>query len=105
MFLVFIHPCMNTRKGKEKFKKFRIILDSACISTIIMGKLVEKPHPDKYAMMQWHIKVGNITTNLKVKVDFTLPTVSATNVVTWKCHMDDSAKGRYDMILGRYLLT
>ena len=57
-----------------------------------MGKLVEKPHPYKYAMMQWHIKVGNITTNLKVKVDFTLPVLSTTDVVTWKCHMYESVE-------------
>ena len=28
-----------------------------------------------------------------------------TNDVTWKCQVYDSAKGRYDIILGRYLLT
>ena len=27
------------------------------------------------------------------------------NAVERKCHVDDSAKGRYDMILGRDLLT
>ena len=55
--------------------------------------------------MHWHTKDGNITTNLKVKMDFALPALSATNVVTWKFHVDDSAKVRYNMILGRYLLT
>ena len=53
--------------------------------------------------MHWHTQAGNITTNLKVGVYFTLPTISATNVLTWKCHVDDSAKGGYDMILGIYL--
>ena len=53
--------------------------------------------------MQWQTQSKNITTNLKVKVDFTLPALSAKNVVTWKCHVDNSAKGRHDMILGRYL--
>ena len=56
-------------------------------------------------MMQWHIKIGNITTNLKVEVSFTLPELSTMNAVTWKCHVNDSSKGRYYMILGRYLLT
>ena len=55
-------------------------------------------------MIQWHTQDGNITTNQKVKVDFTLPALIATNVVTWKCHVDYSAKGMYDMILGRYIL-
>ena len=55
--------------------------------------------------MQWHIQAYNTTTNLKGKVRFTLPALIATNAVTWKCHVDDSAKGRYYMILGRDILT
>ena len=55
--------------------------------------------------MQWHTQSGNITTNLKVEVKFTLPELSATNVVTWKCHVDDSDKGRNCMILGIDILT
>ena len=70
-----------------------------------MGRLVEKLHPEKYAVIQWHTQAVNITTNLKVKLYFTLPALSATNVVTWKCHMGDYTKGRYNMILGRDLLT
>ena len=49
--------------------------------------------------MQSNTQAGNITTNLKVEIDFTLPKLSVTNVVTWNCHVDDSAKVRYDMIL------
>ena len=56
--------------------------------------------PLKYAVMQWKTQAGNVTTNFKVKINFTLPTLSATNVVTWEYHVDDSARGRYDMILG-----
>ena len=33
---------MNTRRGKAKFKNFLIILDSGCISTIVIGMLVGK---------------------------------------------------------------
>ena len=53
--------------------------------------------------MQWNTQAGNITTNLKVKVYFTLTALSVTIVMTWDCHVDESAKGRYGMILGRYL--
>ena len=55
--------------------------------------------------MQWNTQAGNITTYLKVNIDFTLPTLRAKNVVTWKCHADESSKGSYDMILGLYILT
>ena len=55
--------------------------------------------------MKWQTQVGNITNNLKVKIDFTLPEFSATKNLMSNCHVDDSAKGRYNMILGRALLT
>ena len=70
-----------------------------------MGKMVLILSIEEDAVMQWYKKARNVTTNLKVEVNFTLPVISTTNVVTWKFHVDDSPKGRYDMILGRYLLT
>ena len=39
-----------------------------------------------------------------MSVDFGLPEFSATKIVTWKCHVDKTTNGRYDMILGRDLL-
>ena len=91
---------MNPIKGRAKFNSFQNILESGFNSTIVMGCLVEKLYHEKYSVTQWHTKAGNIATNLKVGVHFTLPALSATNIVTWRCHVDDSAKGRYDMMLG-----
>ena len=96
---------MNTRKGRAKFKKIYILLDSGCSSTILMGRLVKRLGLEKDAPMQWITQAVDITTNIKVKVDFTLPALSATNAVTWNCHVDDSAKGRYDMVLLQDLQT
>ena len=66
-----------------------------------MGRLVEKPHPKQYFSMQWHKQSGNITTNIKIEVYYTLPELIPTNGMTLKCHVDDSSKYIYDMILGR----
>ena len=55
--------------------------------------------------MQWYTQAGSISTNLKVKIDFTLPELSATKIVTCNFHLGERAEGRYDMILGRYVLT
>ena len=51
------------------------------------------------------MQAGNINTNLKVNIYFTLPDLSAMKIVTWNVHVDYSAKGRCDIILGGYLLT
>ena len=53
--------------------------------------------------MQWHTQAVSIITNIKVKIYFTLPELSAKTFVTWNCHVDDSAKGIYEIILGSYL--
>ena len=61
-----LHECMNTRKVREKFKNFRIILDSVCSSMIVTRRMDEKLCPEKYAVIQWQTQAGNITTNSKV---------------------------------------
>ena len=100
-----LHGCVNTIKVRAKFKNFLILLYSGCSSTIVMGRPVEKIKIEKDSVMQWHTQAGNITTNHKLKVDFTLPALSATNVGSQKCHVDDSAKGRYDTIFRKDLPT
>ena len=57
------------------------MLDSGCNSTIVVGRLVEKLRLEKYAVIQWNIQAGHITSNIKVKIYFTLPVFSTTNIV------------------------
>ena len=92
---------MNIWKGKEMFKSFQILLNSVFSSTIVIWALVKRLGPKKGVVMQCHTQAGNITTNIKVKIYFTLAELIATNVVTWNVHVGDSAKGGYAMILGR----
>ena len=99
------HGCMHIRQGKTRFKDFRILLDSWCGSMIIMVRIINKITPKKDSVIKCHTKSGKITNNLKVKIDFTLTEIIATRILTWTFHVDDSTKGRYNMILGRYLLT
>ena len=96
---------MDTKKGKARFNNFQILLESVFSSTIIMVSLIQKLPPEEDALIQWHMKAVKITNNLKVKIDFTLPELSTTKIVKWNCHLDDSAKERHDLILGRDLLT
>ena len=41
----------NTRKCIAKFNNFQIILDSGCSSNVVMGRLVERLHPKKDAVV------------------------------------------------------
>ena len=69
------------------------------------GEANKKCTPKKDAVMQWHTQWVKITNSIRVKIDFTLPELTATKIMTWNFHVDESANIRYDMILGRYLLT
>ena len=40
-----LHGFMNNRKGKVRFKSFRILLHIGCISVIIIGGIVLKLYP------------------------------------------------------------
>ena len=44
-------------------------------------------------------------TSKKVNVDFCLPEFTETKIVTCECNVDESTNSRYDMILGRDLIT
>ena len=79
-------------------------MDSGSSSTILMVRLIENT-PKEYAMVQWHIQAGRITTSIKVEIDFTSTKLSVKKIATLNCHVIDSAKGEYDMILGRDILT
>ena len=53
----------------------------------------------------WEAQAGKFTTSNKVNIDLCLPEFIATKIVSWKCDMDNTTNSRYDMILGRYLIT
>ena len=45
-YFPILHVCINTRKGRSDFKYFRILSDIGCSSTIVIGRLVKKIHPE-----------------------------------------------------------
>ena len=53
----------------------------------------------------WETQARKFTTSKKVNIDFCLQEFRATKTMTWKFHIDESTNGRYDMTLGRDLLT
>ena len=42
---------------------------------------------------------------MRVTIYFTLLEIRATKIMTWDCHVDNSVKGSYDVILGKDILT
>ena len=69
------------------------------------GEAGKKSGLEEDTSIQWNTHTRNVTTNFKVNIYFTLPALSTTNGVAWTYNVNDSAKGRCDMLLGLYLLT
>ena len=44
------------------------------------------------------MQAGNITTDLKVEIDFTVPELCETKTETWNCHSGYYARGRQEII-------
>ena len=59
----------------------------------------------KEAETMGETQAGKFTTSKKVNLYFFLPEFIATNIATWKYHVDECNNDRYDMFLVRYLLT
>ena len=72
---------------------------------MVLTRRLIKPKTKEDYVMLCHIEAGNITNNMEVKIYFTFPEFRANIIVTWECNVDESAKGTYDMLLGRYILT
>ena len=87
------------------FKTFLILLYSRISSTSMMGNLNSKLKTKDAEKNTLKTRSGKFTTSKKANVDFCLTQLNTKKIVTWKFHLDKSASGSYDMILGRYLPT
>ena len=97
---------INNRLGKSKLSNLQILLDSGASSTILSGKYAKRLRKKKTKPQRWVTQAGTIKTNQRAKIDMILPELDATKIMTWYCHVDDSlVLGRYDMIIGRDLLS
>ena len=54
---------------------------------------------------RWETQYGDFKTSNKETVYFCLPEFSATNSMMRKCHVYEFTNSKYNMIIGRYLLT
>ena len=82
-----------------------MLLDSGFSSTTINGQMNNVFINTLVNCTKWSTQAETFTDNFMVKVELSLSVISATKIMTWKCHMDDSTAGRYNMISGRDLLT
>ena len=90
----------NTRLGKAKPVTLRALLDSGGSESLItaqhVSKLRVKSTPGEKQV--WSTPGGTLTTNKKVRGQFTIPELQEQKLIEWDLHVTDSL-GAYDVIL------
>ena len=101
-----LYGTLFTRKGTEQQCVIKIVCDSGTSSTIVSGPFTKKLRMKEKSENTWNTKGGNFTTSYKAKVQFTLPELDSNKVINLECQVDNNNKeSRYDMIIGRDLLS
>jgi hypothetical protein len=87
----------------------RAFLDTGITANIILREFVGKgrARTNMKRRTKWKSIGGTFTTNYESLLDFKLPELSTSKVVTWQAHVDDKTFSNevvYDMIMGMDLM-
>jgi transposase InsO family protein len=104
--LGWIHALRGSQKSSD-LKRLRILFDTGCAATLINTKFLGNLKTKKVKSTKWTTKSGSFSTNKKCNCTFILPEFHDGRDITWTCYVDetDNRLSRYDMIIGRDLLT
>ena len=95
----------NSNKAKH-LKRVKILFDTGCDATLVNKKFVTKLKPKAIKTSNWATKGGSFKTSRQVDVQLLLPEFHQNKEVRWTMYVDESSgESRYDMIIGRDLMT
>jgi len=100
-----VFALLNTRLGKEKAKRISVLLDSGASSSVIHRDIVKKLRIKPTSPTVWNTAAGPLSTEGKVTITFALPELSPSASITTTVHVHPTQIARYDMIIGRDLMT
>ena len=95
----------NSNKSKH-LKRIKIIFGTGCDATLLNKKFVSKLKTRDIKTSNWATKGGNFKTSRKADIQFIMPEFHRHKEVRWTVYVDQSSsESRYDMIIGRYLMS
>jgi len=100
-----VFAILNTRLGKESTKRISVLLDSGASSSVIHKDLVRKLRMTKTSPTTWNTAAGPLNTSEQVDIEFALPELSPSATIKATVHVHPAKITRYDMIIGRDMLT
>src|SRR5688500_13588077 len=104
--LGYLHSKHNSFKMKHQ-RRVKILFDTGCGATLIHHSLVQRLKQKDDKPSNWSTKARSFKTNITCKVHFTLPAFHKERNISWTAFVDNTDKltSRYDMIIGRDLIS
>jgi hypothetical protein len=92
---------LETRLGKSRLHKLRVLFDNGSSGSIIIAKFIKKTTYKNDTKTEWLTKGGTFQTSGKCKTNFILNEFYKSKVIEWTLHVNKtSSPHRYDMIIG-----
>ena len=101
-----LHSKHKNFKTKHQ-KRLKILFDTGCGATLIHHSLVHRLKQHNNQLSNWSTKVGSFKTTKTCIVHFTFPAFHDKHNISWTAYVDNTDKltSRYDMIIGRDLIS
>jgi hypothetical protein len=95
------------KKNREKIKLIKALVDSGASESILVRTAAKRlPLRQSNELKKWSTAAGMLDTKDKTKkVEFSLPELHANRTIKKSFHIVDLKLNRYDMIIGRDLIT
>lgn len=94
---------VRTHLGKPKPVTIKILFDTGASATIGQYEALKNLRLKREAGTEWTTAAGNMTTDLRTKLQFKLMEFDQDSVIEWKIHVTKQ-KMSYDLIIGRDLM-
>ena len=96
---------VNVKLRKPSIRTLKFLFDSGALKTIICKSFVKSLRLKQDNKTTWQRVGGNISTMETTQLQFCLPELHDSRIIKWKVHVHKGQGLRYDMIIGRDLMT
>ena len=93
------------KHGTPKYSYVKALCDSGSSESLIEQKFAQKLRSRETPKERWNTAAGTFTTNRRAKINMQLIDLSDTLTITGNLHLCEKISPRYDMVLGRNILS
>jgi len=96
---------LQTTLGKSNTTGIKILFDSGSTASHVKRDKIKKLRVKKEKPQNWNTAAGQVSTNERCRVLFSLPELNDTRTIDWTMHVGTLENIQYDMIIGSDLMS